>query len=280
MKRRQSFFGFFVPKETLPKYHSDISRPKTRSFSFINTIPKIEKFDENNFTIEKTMKRNDHKNEIIPVILKHCFVLMNKNEKYFEEEGLDKKIRSLILKGLFRVSRGKKIIDEYKTNYFEYPNFDELYNKLEKENDSILYTSLIRNILNSLTDPIMGYCSKGCLYNIMKLTYKDEKQFVLIAKKELKKLSKTRKSILTLLFYLLKKTHDHNEKMNADNLGKIMAMGLCHYSKNPSTKEIANLEKFNTTVTIMILKYENIFDVSLFCYSNCYLKRKRKISFY
>ena len=41
-----------------------------------------------------------------------------------------------------------------------------------------------------------------------------------------------------------------------------MAMGLCHYSKKPSQKEISNLEKFNTAVTIMILNYENIFNVS------------------
>ena len=33
------------------------------------------------------MKRIDHKFEKIPLIFKHCFILMNSNEKYFEEEG-------------------------------------------------------------------------------------------------------------------------------------------------------------------------------------------------
>jgi hypothetical protein len=33
------------------------------------------------------MKRKDHKFEAIPVLLTHCFILMNSNEKYFETEG-------------------------------------------------------------------------------------------------------------------------------------------------------------------------------------------------
>ena len=75
------------------------------------------------------MKRIDHKFEKIPLIFKHCFILMNSNEKYFEEEGKEnenEKKKKFNLKhkkkGLFRVSRGKKIIDEYKKDYFEYQN--------------------------------------------------------------------------------------------------------------------------------------------------------------
>ena len=89
-----------------------------------------------------------------------------------------------------------------------------MYSKLEKENDSILYTSLIRNVLVSLTDPIMGYCSKGCLYNIIKFDFQKEKEFIFVVKKELSKITKTRRYILNLIFYLLKKTNDNNEKMN------------------------------------------------------------------
>jgi hypothetical protein len=88
-----------------------------------------------------------------------------------------------------------------------------LYIKLEKEKDSILYTSLIRNFLNTLSDPLMGSCSKGSLYNIMKHKSETENEFICFAKKEIKKLPKCRIDVLNVIFFLLKKTHDNNKQM-------------------------------------------------------------------
>jgi hypothetical protein len=95
MQRRQSILGSFnlinselfgKKKSTSTKFNNSEIAKKPRSQSFFFFQAKVESF-EDNLTVEKIMKRKDHRFEAIPVLLTHCFILMNSDEKYFETEG-------------------------------------------------------------------------------------------------------------------------------------------------------------------------------------------------
>eukprot|EP01080_Neovahlkampfia_damariscottae_P005156 gene5156-8762_t len=216
---------------------------------FVNDVETIEQ--ENKIfgsTVDNIIKRNDHKDEFFPILMKHCGKIFILNEDYLKKDGIFR--QSSVLFELIEMA------DMYNE---EQPNFEKIYVLLNKK-DELFVASLLRKFLMDLSTPLMGYTTEGVMNLISKIDSKDTNEYISIIKQCFDSIPKCQKSSLNLLFYILNKTSKLNENMKAENLGKCISMGLCRYKGTPTMEDMAKVPVYNKITSDLIEHYEKIFN--------------------